>query len=215
MQLRALVLIFGIILGASELHAQPTPAPPAGMTQEQFDMLVDAISKSVVEKMKAEGGPGATPDPKKAKSEKGATPTQVQVGRTPPKQGPSQFALLLQRAGKVVASYPVLGQQLAALGRGLDQRANGGWEVGAFAIVVALIGAVAVTFLGAPAHARGAGDLPSRQLPRESPPRVEYRLTDKGRSMLPIIEEMRTFGHEWLIQDHDHDHTDVGRVAAL
>src|SRR3954468_20529866 len=39
----------------------------------------------------------------------------------------------------------------------------------------------------------------------ESPPRVEYELTEKGRSMLPIIEEMRTFGHEWLIQDHDHD----------
>ena len=33
--------------------------------------------------------------------------------------------------------------------------------------------------------------------------------------MLPIIEEMRTFGHEWLIQDHDHDHVDVGRVSAL
>ena len=47
----------------------------------------------------------------------------------------------------------------------------------------------------------------------ESPPRVEYELTEKGRSMLPIIEEMRTFGHEWLIQDHDHDHVDVGRSA--
>ena len=49
----------------------------------------------------------------------------------------------------------------------------------------------------------------------ESPPRVEYELTDKGRSMLPIIEEMRTFGHEWLIQDHDHDHVDVPRVTAI
>ena len=48
----------------------------------------------------------------------------------------------------------------------------------------------------------------------ESPPRVEYELTEKGRSMLPIIEEMRTFGHDWLIQDHDHDHVDVGRVSA-
>jgi DNA-binding HxlR family transcriptional regulator len=47
----------------------------------------------------------------------------------------------------------------------------------------------------------------------ESPPRVEYELTQKGRAMLPIIEEMRTFGHEWLIHDHDHDHTDVGRIA--
>src|SRR6266567_9008720 len=45
----------------------------------------------------------------------------------------------------------------------------------------------------------------------ESPPRVEYELTEKGRSLLPIIEEMRTFGHEWLIQEHDHEHVDVGR----
>ncbi len=40
----------------------------------------------------------------------------------------------------------------------------------------------------------------------ESPPRVEYQLTDKGSALLPIIEEMRSFGHDWLIQDHDHEH---------
>ena len=32
----------------------------------------------------------------------------------------------------------------------------------------------------------------------ESPPRVEYELTDKGEALLPIIEEMRRFGHVWL-----------------
>ena len=32
----------------------------------------------------------------------------------------------------------------------------------------------------------------------ESPPRVEYELTEKGRALLPIIEAMRGFGHEWL-----------------
>jgi DNA-binding HxlR family transcriptional regulator len=32
----------------------------------------------------------------------------------------------------------------------------------------------------------------------ESPPRVEYELTDKGRALLPIIEAMRAFGREWL-----------------
>lgn len=32
----------------------------------------------------------------------------------------------------------------------------------------------------------------------ESPPRVEYELTDKGQALLPIIAEMRRFGHEWL-----------------
>jgi DNA-binding HxlR family transcriptional regulator len=33
----------------------------------------------------------------------------------------------------------------------------------------------------------------------ESPPRVEYELTDKGRAHLPNIREMRKFGHAWLV----------------
>jgi DNA-binding HxlR family transcriptional regulator len=32
----------------------------------------------------------------------------------------------------------------------------------------------------------------------ESPPRVEYELTEKGAALLPIITEMRRFGHEYL-----------------
>jgi DNA-binding HxlR family transcriptional regulator len=35
----------------------------------------------------------------------------------------------------------------------------------------------------------------------ESPPRVEYELTDKGAGLLPIIDEMRRFGHTWLVED--------------
>ena len=34
---------------------------------------------------------------------------------------------------------------------------------------------------------------------QESPPRVEYELTQKGVGLLPIIEEMRRFGHSWLV----------------
>jgi DNA-binding HxlR family transcriptional regulator len=32
----------------------------------------------------------------------------------------------------------------------------------------------------------------------ESPPRVEYELTEKGEALLPIIREMRRFGADWL-----------------
>jgi len=35
----------------------------------------------------------------------------------------------------------------------------------------------------------------------ESPPRVEYELTDKGRALLPIIREMRKYGHTWLVPE--------------
>jgi DNA-binding HxlR family transcriptional regulator len=30
------------------------------------------------------------------------------------------------------------------------------------------------------------------------PPRVEYALTDKGRALLPIIDDMRAYGEQWL-----------------
>ena len=37
----------------------------------------------------------------------------------------------------------------------------------------------------------------------EVPPRVEYALTRKGRALLPLIEDMRRFGREWLRADGD------------
>jgi len=43
-----------------------------------------------------------------------------------------------------------------------------------------------------------AEDVIVRRSYPESPPRVEYELTEKGRALLPIIEEMRRFGHDWL-----------------
>jgi DNA-binding HxlR family transcriptional regulator len=33
----------------------------------------------------------------------------------------------------------------------------------------------------------------------ESPPRVEYELTDKGRDLIPILEAMTDFGRSWLV----------------
>ena len=33
----------------------------------------------------------------------------------------------------------------------------------------------------------------------EVPPRVEYSLTDKGRALVPLIEQMRDYGREWLM----------------
>ena len=35
----------------------------------------------------------------------------------------------------------------------------------------------------------------------EVPPRVEYALTDKGEALVPLIEDMRTYGNRWLAPD--------------
>jgi DNA-binding HxlR family transcriptional regulator len=32
----------------------------------------------------------------------------------------------------------------------------------------------------------------------EVPPRVEYALTEKGRALVPLIEDMRSYGRRWL-----------------
>ena len=33
----------------------------------------------------------------------------------------------------------------------------------------------------------------------EVPPRVEYVLTEKGKALVPLIEDMRNYGHRWLV----------------
>jgi DNA-binding HxlR family transcriptional regulator len=38
----------------------------------------------------------------------------------------------------------------------------------------------------------------ARQTFPEVPPRVEYALTAKGRALVPIIDDMRTWGSKWL-----------------
>jgi DNA-binding HxlR family transcriptional regulator len=35
----------------------------------------------------------------------------------------------------------------------------------------------------------------------EVPPRVEYTLTEKGRALIPVIEEMRAYGRRWLLAE--------------
>jgi len=37
----------------------------------------------------------------------------------------------------------------------------------------------------------------------EVPPRVDYALTDKGRALVPLIEDMRAYGLAWLSEGCD------------
>jgi DNA-binding HxlR family transcriptional regulator len=50
-----------------------------------------------------------------------------------------------------------------------------------------------------------------RQTYPEVPPRVEYALTDKGRALMPLIEDMRKYGRQWLACAED---TDLSETAA-
>jgi DNA-binding HxlR family transcriptional regulator len=54
-----------------------------------------------------------------------------------------------------------------------------------------------------------------RQTYPEVPPRVEYVLTDKGLALVPLIEDMRTYGREWLGAECEDDssHDSATRVA--
>ncbi|MDP1749133.1 MAG: mechanosensitive ion channel, partial [Reyranella sp.] len=115
-----------------------------------FDSLVDAISNSVTEKLRAEGVPAAAPP---ATAPPGAAPAAApksskappppKIIKTPVKEGPDEFAVFFQRAGQVVLALPVLGRHLAAIPSLLDQRAEGGAGAGRLLLLLALVSIVA------------------------------------------------------------------------
>jgi DNA-binding HxlR family transcriptional regulator len=47
------------------------------------------------------------------------------------------------------------------------------------------------------------GGIVKRHTFPEVPPRVEYQLTPKGNALMPLIEDMREYGREWLGVDDD------------
>jgi DNA-binding HxlR family transcriptional regulator len=56
-----------------------------------------------------------------------------------------------------------------------------------------------------------------RQTFPEVPPRVEYALTTKGRALVPLIDDMRKYGRDWLCGDLDidADAEELAETAAL
>jgi DNA-binding HxlR family transcriptional regulator len=54
-----------------------------------------------------------------------------------------------------------------------------------------------------------------RQTFPEVPPRVEYILTDKGRALVPLVEDMRKYGLQWLSQDCAEDSGELSEPAVV
>jgi DNA-binding HxlR family transcriptional regulator len=43
-------------------------------------------------------------------------------------------------------------------------------------------------------------EIVERQTFPEVPPRVEYSLTERGRALVPIVEQMRSYGESWIVR---------------
>ena len=149
-----LVIAFLAVMGGNAL-AQSTPPPvaPAGMSQVQFDALVGAISDSVTEKLKAEGAlsppPAAEAKPAEAKpapAAKGAkAPPAPKIVKMPPREGPDAFAVFIERAGVVLAAFPVMLDKLATIPGLLDRdAAGGGRSLGNYLMLLGAVVVVAV-----------------------------------------------------------------------
>ena len=159
--LRSVGIALAALIASCTYASAQTPAPPPpGMTQEQFNSLVDAISDSVTEKLKAEGvttapaaAPAAAPAPaaaSKSKSSKGPPPGP-KVVVTSIKDRPDEFGIFLEKASHLPAALPVLGAKIASIPSLLDRSAHGGRGASAFLL---LLGAVAVAALAAEAVLR-------------------------------------------------------------
>ena len=148
--LSALVLFLFDAAGAS---AQTPATPPPGMTQEQFNSLVDAISNSVADKLKAEGAhaPAAAPAASSSSKAKGKGAPTPSIVVTPISAGPGPVAVFIDHAGNVVRAVPALGAKLASIPGLLDQSAAGGRSTSIFLL---LLGLVAVAALAAEAVLR-------------------------------------------------------------
>ena len=123
-------LVLAVVLAIGVLPAiAQTPAPPAGMSKEQFDALVEAISQAVVLKLKtAPPAKGAAPSPPAAEA---AAQDSVE----------DPIAEFVDRSANVLSAFPELGRQLIRI-PALIGEAGGGRGLFAF-IAILLVSTVA------------------------------------------------------------------------
>ena len=127
--LRLIALVMILLAGdiAAVYGQTPSPLPP-GMTQDQFDAMVDAISKAVVVKLKNEGAlPTRAP---------AAAPSPAGVGSN---VVADELAAFLEKTEHVLRAVPTLGAYLASIPRLLDEGKQGGRGALRFLLLLALV----------------------------------------------------------------------------
>ncbi|MBI2737673.1 MAG: mechanosensitive ion channel family protein [Rhodospirillales bacterium] len=146
------ILAIVLCLATAGAGAQTPTTPPAGMTQDQFNALVDAISNSVAEKLKAEEAhpapaapPAAAPAPAASSNSKSkAKPPPPSIVRTGLPEGPGPFAVFIAKAGNVVHAVPTLGAKLGSIPGLLDQSSAGGRSTSTFLLLLGLVAVAAL-----------------------------------------------------------------------
>lgn len=139
--LRLIVLVMSLFVGGiAQVYGQTPPSPPPGMTQEQFDSIVDAIGKALILKLKSEGVLSATE----------VSPPQSQVASN---VVADQLAAFLVKSEHSMRAVPTLGKYLASIPDHLDESERGGRGLLRFLVVLTLIAGISV---GAEAMVRKA-----------------------------------------------------------
>jgi len=139
--LAALAFLYPVLLlGPAQAQKAPT-APPAGMTQEQYDALVKSVGQSVIETLAEKGLVAKTPASDSTSNASDATSSDSTS---------DQISTVMHRIPAAIGGFPEVWVNLAQLPERLDRTADGGRGTSAFlgllvfVAVVAYVGELAV-----------------------------------------------------------------------
>ena len=127
--------LVGVAFMSDRLAAQPAPAPPPGMTQQQFDALVEAISAAVVKKLADQGT--IPPRPKAPDTPEAVSPDNARQFR-------AESQLLADRMEAVIGALPEWFRHAGTLMMRLDRRGECRLGPGGFLVLLAAVVALAL-----------------------------------------------------------------------
>ncbi len=134
MRLIIVLLVLLALPSKASFAAPEANSPPPGMTQQQFDSLVDAISRAVVTRLKEQGAVVT------GKSDRAAD----DVGAQPSENFENRVAMFMARARQVLSSYPALAWEIAGIPAALDLSGSGGHGLWQFLLMLVIASCAAI-----------------------------------------------------------------------